>query len=128
MAPGLVVYDRLLDAYLGRLKQESNERNPETNDFYRNKDLFIPPQYRDEVFSFIQNNVVCKEDGIGRKITGDGFIGLTNWHLFLGYEEEVDESTEYEDTPPAIIEDILPLRPGISAGILGRDAGLDGYQ
>ena len=115
VAPGLVVYDRLLDAYLGRLKPESNERDPFTNDFYRNQDLFIPPQYRDEVFGFIQNNVVSKEDGIGRKITGDGFIGLTNWHLFLGYEEEQTED-ELSDTPPAIIEDILPLRPGISAG------------
>ena len=115
VAPGLVVYDRLLDAYLGRLKPGSNERDPFTNDFYRNQDLFIPPQYRDEVFGFIQNNVVSKEDGIGRKITGDGFIGLTNWHLFLGYEEEQMEE-EYPDAPPAIIEDILPLRPGISAG------------
>ena len=115
VAPGLVVYDRLLDAYLGRLKPGSNERDPFTNDFYRNQDLFIPPQYRDEVFGFIQNNVVSKEDGIGRKITGDGFIGLTNWHLFLGYEEEQTEE-EYPDAPPAIIEDILPLRPGISAG------------
>lgn len=115
VAPGLVVYDRLQDAYLGRLKPESNERDPSTNDFYRNQDLFIPPQYRDEVFGFIQNNVVSKEDGIGRKITGDGFIGLTNWHLFLGYEEEQTEE-EYPDAPPAIIEDILPLRPGISAG------------
>lgn len=115
VAPGLVVYDRLLDAYLGRLKPGSNERNPFTNDFYRNQDLFIPPQYRDEVFGFIQNNVVSKEDGIGRKITGDGFIGLTNWHVFLGYEEEQTEE-EYPDAPPAIIEDILPLRPGISAG------------
>ena len=115
VAPGLVVYDRLLDAYLGRLKPGSNERDPFTNDFYRNQDLFIPPQYRDEVFGFIQNNVVSKEDGIGRKITGDGFIGLTNWHLFLGYEEEQTEE-EYPDAPPTIIEDILPLRPGISAG------------
>lgn len=116
VAPGLVVYDRLLDAYLGRLKPGSSERDPETNDFYRNKDLFIPPQYRDEVFGFIQNNVVSKEEGIGRKITGDGFIGLTNWHLFLGYEEEQDESLEDDDTPTAIIDDILPLRPGVSAG------------
>lgn len=115
VAPGLVVYDRLLDAYLGRLKPGSNERDPFTNDFYRNQDLFIPPQYRDEVFGFIQNNVVSKEDGIGRKITGDGFIGLTNWHLFLGYEEEQTEE-DYPDAPPTIIEDILPLRPGISAG------------
>ncbi len=115
VAPGLVVYDRLLDAYLGRLKPGSNERDPFTNDFYRNQDLFIPPQYRDEVFGFIQNNVVSKEDGIGRKITGDGFIGLTNWHLFLGYEEEQTEE-EYPDASPAIIEDILPLRPGINAG------------
>lgn len=115
VAPGLVVYDRLLDAYLGRLKQGSNERDIRTNDFYRNLDLFIPPQYRDEVFGFVQNNVVSKEDGIGRKITGDGLIGLTNWHLFLGYEEE-EVPEEYGDTPPAIIEDILPLRPGISAG------------
>lgn len=115
VAPGLVVYDRLLDAYLGRLKPESNERDPYTNDYHRNKELFIPPLYRDEVFSFIQNNVVSKEDGIGRKITGDGFIGLTNWHLLLGYEEEQTEE-EYPDAPPAIIEDILPLRPGISAG------------
>lgn len=115
VAPGLVVYDRLLDAYLGRLRPGSNERDPFTNDFYRNQDLFIPPQYRDEVFGFTQNNVVSKEDGIGRKITGDGFIGLTNWHLFLGYEEEQTEE-EYPDAPPTIIEDILPLRPGISAG------------
>ncbi|MBP3553322.1 MAG: DEAD/DEAH box helicase family protein [Bacteroidaceae bacterium] len=115
VAPGLVVYDRLLDAYLGRLKPGSNERDPSTNDFYRNQELFIPPQYRDEVFGFIQNNVVSKEDGIGRKITGDGFIGLTNWHLFLGYEEEQTED-ELPDAPPAIIGDILPLRPGVSAG------------
>ena len=115
VAPGLVVYDRLLDAYLGRLKPGSNERDPFTNDYHRNKELFIPPQYRDEVFSFIQNNVVSREDGIGRKITGDGFIGLTNWHLFLGYEEEQTEEV-MTDAPPAIIEDILPLRPGISAG------------
>ncbi len=115
VAPGLVVYDRLLDAYLGRLNPGSNNRDPETNDFHRHKDLFIPPQYRDEIFSFIQNNVVSKEDGIGRKITGDGFIGLTNWHLFLGYEEE-QTANELPDAPPAIIEDILPLRPGVSAG------------
>ena len=113
VAPGLVVYDRLLDAYKGRLKSGTNERDPMTNDFYRNKDLFIPPQYRDEVFAFIHNNVVCKEEGIGRKTTGEGLIALTNWHLFMQAE---DEEARDEDEPSSVIDDILPLRPGISAG------------
>lgn len=113
VAPGLVVYDRLLDAYMGRLKEGTNERDPMTNDFYRNKDLFIPPQYRDEVFAFIHNNVVCKEEGIGRKTTGEGLIALTNWHLFMQAE---DEEARDEDEPSSVIDDILPLRPGLSAG------------
>lgn len=113
VAPGLVVYDRLLDAYLGRLKSGTNERDPLTNDFYRNQDLFIPPQYREEVFCFIQNNVVSKEEGIGRKTTGDGLIALTNWHLFMQAE---DEEVADENEASTVIDEILPLRPGISAG------------
>ncbi len=115
VAPGLVVYDRLLDAYMGRLKAGSVERDFTTNDFHRNKDLFIPPAYREEVFSFLQNNVVSKEDGIGRKATGDGLIALTNWHLFMTSEDEANAEYAY-DTPPAVVNDLLPLRPGISAG------------
>ena len=59
--------------------------------------MFIPERYRDEVFSFIQNNVVTKEDGIGRKTTGEGLIALTNWHLFENQmeEKEQDEDVEY---------------------------------
>ena len=68
VAPGLVVYDRLQDAFKGRLKagnDSSTERDPMTNDFRKYQNLFVPPAYRDEVFSFLQNNVVSKEDGIG---------------------------------------------------------------
>ncbi len=115
VAPGLVVYDRLLDAYMGRLKAGCGERDFTTNDFHRNKELFLPPAYRDEVFGFIQNNVVGKEEGIGRKATGDGLIALTNWHLFLTTEDENDDEYAY-DTPPDIINDLLPLRPGTSIG------------
>ena len=112
VAPGLVVYDRLLDAFLGRLKSGSDERDRMTNDFYRNQLLFIPPAYRQEVFSFIETNVVTKEDGIGRKITGEGLIALTNWHLFLqGEDKEQDE-----DSADVIIDDILPIRPGLTGG------------
>ena len=114
VAPGLVVYDRLLDAFKGRLKAGSGtERDPLTNDFRRFEDLFIPPAYREEVFSFLQNNVVSKEDGIGRKVTGEGLIALTNWHLFMSGD---DEEAVDENSGPAIINDLLPARPGISAG------------
>lgn len=112
VAPGLVVYDRLQDAYLGRLKAGTSERDSRTNDFYLNQDVFIPEPYRDEVFSFLQNNVVSKDEGIGRKTTGDGLIALTNWHLFLSEDNEAEE----EDTPEKMIRDIIPLRPGTTTG------------
>ncbi|MBP5715788.1 MAG: DEAD/DEAH box helicase family protein [Bacteroidales bacterium] len=114
VAPGLVVYDRLLDAFKGRLKSGSGtERDPLTNDFRRSQLLFIPPAYRDEVFSFLQNNVVSKEDGIGRKVTGEGLIALTNWHLFMSGD---DETSEDDDSASAVVRSLLPARPGTSAG------------
>ena len=113
VAPGLVVYDRLQDAFMGRLKAGNNERDMQTNDFYMNQDIFIPEPYRDEVFGFLQNNVVSKEDGIGKKTTGDGLIALTNWHLFLS---EDNDAIPDDDSPQRIIDDIIPLRPGTTAG------------
>ena len=120
VAPGLIVYDRLLDAFCGRKKRDEEYRDPQTNDYYMNQDIFIPERYRDEVFSFIQNNVVTKEDGIGRKTTGEGLIALTNWHLFENQREEKEQDEDVDDsstvTPSEIISDLLPIRPGKSAG------------
>ena len=120
VAPGLIVYDRLLDAFCGRKKRDEEYRDPQTNDYYMNQDVFIPERYRDEVFSFIQNNVVTKEDGIGRKTTGEGLIALTNWHLFENQMEEKEQDEDVDDsstvTPSEIISDLLPIRPGKSAG------------
>ncbi|MCR5076803.1 MAG: DEAD/DEAH box helicase family protein [Prevotella sp.] len=114
VAPGLIVYDRLLDAFCGRMERGHNMRNIETNDFYFNQELFIPQQYRQKVFSFIQNNTVTKDEGIGRKTTGDGMIALTNWHLFENQLK--DDEAEDGDTPPDIVHDLLPVRPGKAAG------------
>lgn len=120
VAPGLIVYDRLLDAFCGRKKRDEEYRDPQTNDYYMNLEVFIPERYRDEVFSFIQNNVVTKEDGIGRKTTGEGLIALTNWHLFENQMEEKEQDEDVDDsstvTPAEIISDLLPIRPGKSAG------------
>ena len=118
VAPGLIVYDRLLDAFCGRIERGKDRRDIQTNDYYLNQDVFVPVHYRDEVFSFIQNNVVTKEDGIGRKTTGEGLIALTNWHLFENQIEEESTANDGEEelTPPEIIEQLLPVRPGKAAG------------
>ncbi len=120
VAPGLIVYDRLLDAFCGRQERDKEGRNIETNDFYLNKEVFIPVHFRQEVFSFIQNNVVTKEEGIGRKTTGDGLIALTNWHLFENQAPSPNPSPDEEGSGmlsvPEMIERLLPIRPGKAAG------------
>ena len=116
VAPGLIVYDRLLDAFCGRMQRGKDERDFETNDFYLNQEVFIPVHYRQEVFSFIQNNVVTKDEGIGRKTTGDGLIALTNWHLFENQLEEEESGESGALSPSEIIEQLLPIRPGKAAG------------
>ena len=116
VAPGLIVYDRLLDAFCGRIKRGTEYRDFETNDFTLNQDVFIPTHLRQEVFSFIQNNVVTKEEGIGRKATGDGMIALTNWHLFENQLEDDEPQEDGDMTVPEIIEQLLPIRPGKAAG------------
>lgn len=118
VAPGLIVYERLLDAYLGK-EDEKQERHFEKSDFYQFKDLFVPENYRDEVFGFIQNSVAKKQE-IGIKTTGDGLIAIANWHLFLDREEKEEEQKEIEsspfDRPDLMAREILPIRPSVSGG------------
>lgn len=117
VAPGLIVYDRLLDAFCGRIKRGTDIRDFQRNDFVLNQEVFIPIHLRQEVFSFIQNNVVTKEDGIGKKTTGEGMIALTNWHLFENQlEDETEETVGGQPTVPQIIGQLLPIRPGKAAG------------
>lgn len=104
IAPGIIVYERLLDAYLG--KMEKGERKADNSDLHRYQELFLPPQYREEVFNFVQTNTVSKDQGIGRKATGEGLIAITNWHLFLQKEDDEKE----------LVDELLPLRPGIASG------------
>ena len=104
IAPGIIVYERLLDAYLG--KMENGERKADNSDLHRYQELFLPPQYREEVFNFVQTNTVSKDQGIGRKATGEGLIAITNWHLFLQKEDDEKE----------LVDELLPLRPGIASG------------
>lgn len=112
IAPGLIVYERLLDAYLGK-ETDEGKRDFNRSDFKTFQDLFIPPAYRDEMFGFIQSSV-AKKNEIGRKITGEGLIAITNWHL-LAEEEEVIEGTPL-DNPWDVAKANMPILPGQGVG------------
>lgn len=120
VAPGLIVYDRLLDSFQG--KMIDGERDFLTSDIHQQQDLFIPDNYRRSVFAFLQSSVVTKAD-IGRKVTGGGIVAITNWHLlagvedenFVGDEEAVDAPGEDIDVKAAV-ESLFPLTPGTAVG------------
>lgn len=50
VAPGLIVYDRLLDSFMG--KEREGERDFTTSDVYLQQGLFVPDTYRTPLFSF----------------------------------------------------------------------------
>lgn len=120
VAPGLIVYDRLLDSFMG--KQREGERDFTTSDVYLQQGLFVPDTYRTQVFSFLQSSVVTKTE-IGRKVTGSGMIAITNWHLLAGQEDPdfVDDGDSVvapgtEVDAKAAVESFFPLTPGTSMG------------
>lgn len=113
VAHGIIVYERLLDAYLGK-RREDGTRNFDESDLRRFEHLFVPPAYKDEIFGFVQS-CVSQKDEIGRKVTGDGLIAITNWHLLAGDEEEDDTGSPL-DSPAATLKELLPITPGTTAG------------
>lgn len=119
VAPGLIVYDRLLDAFCGKLKD--GQRDFATSDVARYAELFIPEPYREQVFGFVRGNVCGKEE-IGLKATGNGMIAITNWHAFTEAEETEAEMEMEVDAPGAasdpqtVVSSLLPVMPGKSTG------------
>ena len=117
VAPGLIVYDRLRDAFEG--KERDGKRDFGTSDLALYQELFIPPTYRDEVFRFVQG-AVCPKDEIGRKVTAGGLVALTNWHVLSeeGEDEADDDIAALGDRPDAatVVQNLLPLSPGTSQG------------
>ncbi len=113
VAPGLIVYERLLDAFQGKLNDDGVTRDFQTSDLKETQDLFIPEEFRNEVFGFLQSSVSAKTE-IGSKVTGEGLIAITNYHLLMGVEEEEAEDDLLADK--GIESWDLPIRSGISAG------------
>ena len=118
IAPGLIVYERLLDAFRGK-EVDIGKRDFDTSDLKSNEDLFIPEKYRQDIFSFIQNAVADKTE-IGHKTTGDGIIAITNWHKLNEDEPEEESETQimgldFGETK-TIASEILPVTPGVASG------------
>lgn len=124
VAPGLIVYERLLDAFCGKLSVNalggvSGARDFATSDMARFADLFVPDAHRDAVFAFVRGNV-CSKTEIGLKATGGGMIAITNWHL-LNDSDTVEDIEEIEalgapPDPQQVVNAVLPLMPGRATG------------
>lgn len=117
VAPGLIVYDRLLDAFMG--KEREGKRDFSISDLSIFQELFIPDAYRDEVFRFVQG-AVCPKEEIGRKVTAGGIIAISNWHVLSEEgepleDEEITAPGDFVD-PKTVVQSLLPLTPGTSKG------------
>ena len=117
VAPGLIVYDRLRDAFEG--KERDGKRDFATSDLAVYQELFIPDAYREEIFGFVQGNV-CPKEEIGRKVTAGGLIAIANWHVL---SDEAEDELEEDTIAPgdkldaaAVVSSLLPLTPGTSQG------------
>ena len=121
VAPGLIVYERLLDAFCGKLISGGNgARDFATSDVAKFADLFIPEAYRDVVFGFVRGNV-CGKAEIGLKATGNGMIAITNWHLLAEGDDAAEDLDEVsapgaELDPKEVVNKVLPLTPGRATG------------
>lgn len=109
VAPGLIVYERLLDAFLGKKTDDGETRDFETCDIKKQEDLFLPEEYRNEFYGFLQSSVAAKTE-IGSKVTGDGLIAITNFHLLMGADENDIDVLGIDDGWR------LPVTPGLTAG------------
>jgi type III restriction enzyme len=125
VAPGLIVYERLLDAFCGKLiaGSSSGAREFLTSDMARYAELFIPESHRAAVLAFVRGNV-CGKAEIGLKATGNGLLAITNWHLLAEGDTTTDEAEDAPEVhtpgappdPRQVVGAVLPLTPGRATG------------
>lgn len=121
VAPGLIVYERLLDAFLGKMRPDGS-RDFASSDVATYSELFVPPTWRERFIQFVRGNV-CTKTEIGLKATGNGLVAITNWHLLAdagdeseALEEELLEAGGLRAEAHVIASQALPLAPGRATG------------
>jgi type III restriction enzyme len=128
IVPGLIVYERLLDALCGKTVEASDGsqvRGFAQSDVAQYAELFIPAAHRDAVLGFVRGNV-CQREEIGLKTTGNGVIAVCNWHVLVEADEKEDLSDDLEAgnihaegadlVPSEVARRVLPLAPGRATG------------
>jgi len=102
-APGNIVYERLLDSFLGR-KIKDGKRLPDTADI--RKTIFMPDAWRDD-FSL---KIFSKEDlQESSPVTESPFILITNWHQLMD-TTKLREDTLAENLGIDMKSDSISLR------------------
>jgi type III restriction enzyme len=100
VAPGLIVYERLLDAFLGK-KRMDGKRDPTTADISR--EGFVIPEWRDQFDSI---RILTKENFThSTEISDAPFILLTNWHRINFVEKKGQKDKVWETLYPYLYED-----------------------
>ncbi len=116
VAPGLIVYDRLLDAFMGKERTANVTSPPPTS----------PPPGPVHSRRLPRRGVPVRpgcrlpEGGYRRKGTAGGIIAISNWHVLSedGEEEnegEIEAPGQAVD-PKAVVQSILPHTPGDQPG------------
>jgi len=119
VTPGLIVYDRLLDAFKGKVLNGIRDFN--TSDIKQYGNLFIPEKYKEIIYNFVLNNT-CEKNEIGTKITSDGLIAITNWNALIVDEKEEENKKDLITTlgadfsPSEVIKDLFPITPSLDKG------------
>ena len=102
-APGNIVFERLLDSFLGKKSQEG-KRQPNTADI--KKSVFMPEDWRDE----FNLKIFSKEDlQESSPVTESPFVLVTNWHQLTDTTKQ-KEDTLAEDIGIDMKSDSISLR------------------
>ncbi|MGE0349178.1 hypothetical protein [Hydrogenophaga sp.] len=84
VAPGLIAYERLLDAFCGKpIPGGQGARDIGNADIVRWADRLVPEPWRQEVFAFVCGNI-CGHREIGVRATGGGLLALAHRRLLVG--------------------------------------------
>lgn len=125
VAPGLIVYERLLDSFRGR--RVDGVRDPSTSELHARRALFTPPRHDRAIAALLASGVVEKHE-IGLRVPTGGMIAVTNWHLLAGTEDpdfagdanggSRSRRRSADDPARAAVESMFPLSPGAAGHAL----------